>query len=191
MTHYEGILVSWDGHVNSAAMGAEIEEENIVVNVYIPSNTYLNLKEEGRFTYSLTGDRELFYTSALTGHHDDVCELGCSDLAKKDDFYFPTKASRTYFCEVLDQERITERDEFGTADIFQFKGKILRREGDGDHLGREDPVIDALVHASRYHLGDKEQKERIRKKVIEILRGEKGDVARKVREYVGGDIDEV
>ncbi|MGM0509678.1 MAG: DUF447 domain-containing protein [Thermoplasmatota archaeon] len=202
MTHYEGILVSWNDHVNSAAMGADIEGDRMLLNVYVPSNTYLNLKEEGRFTgkpvgspdtyraepskftYSLTNSRELFYKSTLTGHHDDVCELGCSDLAKKDDFYYPTSASVTYFCKVESEKKVKKKDGFGETDIFRFEARILEKEGDGVYIDRDDPVVDALVYASRYHLGDEEQRAKIRKKVQDILKGVEGDVADKVRDYV-------
>jgi len=186
MTHYEGILVSWNDHVNSAAMGAEIEGDQMHLNVYVPSNTYLNLNEAGRFTFSLTNSRELFYRSALIGHHNDVCELGCSDLAKEDEFYYPVSASITYFCEVEEEKKIKKKDEFGETVVFRFKAKIMKKEGGGEYIDRDDPVVDALVFASRYHLGDEEQRAKIRKKVQDILKGVDGDVADKVREHVKG-----
>ncbi len=187
MTHYEGILVSWNDHVNSAAMGAEIQGDEMLLNVYVPSNTYMNLKEERHFTYSLTDDRELFYKSTLTGHHDDICELGCSDLIEKDGFYYPVKASVTYFCQVEGENRVKKEDEFGATEIFQFKAKILDKKGSGENIDREDPVVDALVYASRYHIGDEEQKIEIREKVLQILEGVEGHVADMVSEYVKED----
>ncbi len=127
---------------------------NLLFFLYFPSDTARRLDEGIPFTFSLTNDPELFYRAALTGHDEpNMPELDLHDLEEKGERYlYPSKASKTYFCEVKRTEVIKETDQYGEAKIKLIEGKILEKKGEGEYIGRENPLVDAMVHASRIFL---------------------------------------
>ncbi len=186
MVHREGILVSWNHHVNAAAVGADIEKDEISFRIYKPADTAKNLEHNSRFTYSLTDTPELFYKAALTGADSSSGELDSEEIKEEDGFYYPVKATQTYFCKVTRITNDTVTDEYGTSDIRYIKAEILYHKGKGSYIQRKNPLVDAMVHASRYRIAnDEAMKERIRRKVTEILKDEKGELADKIRKKVG------
>ncbi len=186
MSYYEGILVTTDHRPNAAAIGAKIEGETIESRIYSPSDTAQRLDEGIRFTFSLTTDPELFYRASLTGHNDpDISELSTGDLKEEGrDFIYPSEATKTYFCEVKSTERIKERDKYGRANIKLIEGEILKERGVEKYIDREDPLVDAMVHASRMFVADEGQKEQIRKKVKFILQDNESDLKQKILDFV-------
>lgn len=186
MSYYEGILITTDNRPNAAAIGAEIEDDKIGSHVYLPSDTGRRLNEGVRFTYSLTKDPELFYKSALTGHDEpDVPELSTENLKKQGEgFFYPSEATKIYFCEVNRTRKITEKDEYGEAKIKLIEAKVLKERGNEEYIGRENPFVDAMVYASRMFVADEEQKERIEKRVNSILEETESDLKRKILEFV-------
>ncbi len=186
MAYYEGILVTKENRPNAAAIGAEIDADKIGSQVYFPSDTARRLDEGIPFTFSLTNDPELFYRAALTGHDEpNMPELDLHDLEEKGERYlYPSKASKTYFCEVKRTEVIKETDQYGEAKIKLIEGKILEKKGEGEYIGRENPLVDAMVHASRIFVADGKQKENIRKKVNSILAETESDLKQKILDSV-------
>ncbi|MEF8832946.1 MAG: DUF447 domain-containing protein, partial [Candidatus Thermoplasmatota archaeon] len=150
MSYYEGILITTDDRSNAAAIGAEIKGDKIGCQVYLPSDTGRRLDEGVRFTYSLTKDPELFYKAALTGHDEpDMSELTAKDLKNEgEDFFYPSEATKIYFCEVKRTKKITEKDEYGEAKIKLIEAEVLKEKGTKEYIGRENPFVDAMVYAS-------------------------------------------
>ncbi len=186
MSYYEGILVTTDHRPNAAAIGAEIEGDRIGSQVYLPSDTARRLDEEVRFTFSLTTDPGLFYKAALTGHNEpDKAELESQNLKDEgDDFIYPSKATKTYYCEVKRTKMITEKDDYGKANIKLIEAEILKEKGVGEYIGRENLLVDAMVYASRMFVADEEQKEKIRERVKSVLEDTESDLKEKILDFV-------
>ncbi len=170
MTYHEGIVVSWDDFLNAAAMGGDLEGKSITLRVYRPCDTAENLSVGSRFTFSLSCSHELFYKAALTGHNrTGYSELDKDELQKSEGYFFPKHATKTYFCEVIDQEETHEKDEYGEARIKRIRGEILEERGEEKGLSREDPLLNAMVHATRLPLADERQKRLLTKKIESLL----------------------
>jgi len=186
MSYYEGILVTTNHRHNAAAIGAEINDDIIVSQIYLPSDTSRRLDEGVRFTYSLTTNPELFYKAALTGHNDpDMSELSSTELKEEEGgFFYPVEASKSYFCKVKSTKMITETDEYGEAKIKLIAAQTLKERGAEDYIGRENPLVEAMVHASRMFVADKEQKKHIRNKVKSVLDGVESDLKQKILDFV-------
>ncbi len=185
MSYFEGILVTTNHRPNVAAIGAEIYEGRIGNQIYLPSDTGRRLEEGVRFTYSLTTDPELFYKAALTGHNEPkMPELISEELKEEKEFIYPSQATKTYFCEVKRTKMITQRDKYGKAKIKLVESGILEGKGAEDHIGREEPLVDAMVHASRMFVANKKQKERIRKKVKSVLEDTESDLKQKILDFI-------
>ncbi len=186
MVHREGILVSWNHHVNAAAVGADIEKDKMSFRIYKPADTAKNLEHNSRFTYSLTDSPELFYKASLTGADSSSCELDSEEIKEEDGFYYPVKATQTHFCKISKITPGVVTDEYGTSEILDLEAEILSHKGKENYIQREDPLVDAMVHASRYQILDAPaMKDRIRRKVTETLKDERGELADKIREKVG------
>ncbi len=192
MTYYEGILVANGSSINAAAIGAEIDEGSIGSQVYKPSDTARKLKDGSRFTFSLTDKPELFYKVALAGHdRPQRSELSKDDLVKDGGFFYPKDATRIYFCEVKRTRTIKEKDEYGDTEIKLVEGEVLEKRGDGDHIGREEPLVDAMVYATRMYVADEEQKKSIKEKVEDVLAENDSNLKKKILDFVEGKIDEI
>lgn len=192
MTYYEGVLVTDHDSLNAAAIGAEIDEARIGCQIYMPSDTARKLEDDVDFTFSLTTDPELFYKAALTGHNDpETSELEKDSLEREGPYLYPEQATRTYYCRVESNKEITEEDEYGEARIKLVEGKVLEIEGDLEHIGRENPLVDAMVHATRMFVADREQRKAIKERVENILKGHEYDLKRKILDFVEGKTDEV
>ncbi|MFO7991007.1 MAG: DUF447 family protein [Thermoplasmata archaeon] len=185
MEHLEGILVSRNEHINTSAAGADIEGSNLFFRIYSPSNTFSNLTKTDRFTFSLTDDRELFYRGALIGHDNEVQELRNEELKKDDGHPYPEGASKVFFCSIIFRQIKTVKDEYGCSDVLFVKTKVTKSIGEGEYIQREDPHVNALVHASRYHIASPEQKKQIRSRVRKILKNEEDNLSQKILDHVG------
>ncbi len=186
MSYYEGILVTTNHRPNAAAIGAEIEGDRIGSQIYLPSDTARRLDEDVRFTYSLTSDPRLFYKAALTGHDEpEKPELEPQNLkAEDDDFIYPSGATKTYFCEVKRTKIITEKDDYGKANIKLIEAEVIKKKGTDEYIGRENPLVDAMVYASRMFVADEEQKEWIREKVKSVLEDTDSKLKGKILDFV-------
>ncbi len=186
MSYYEGILVTTNQRPNAAAIGANIEGDRIENQVYLPSDTARRLDEDIWFTYSLTTDPGLFYKAALTGHNEpDKAELDSRNLkAEGEGFIYPADATKTYFCEVKRTKMITEKDDYGKANIKLIEAEILKERGVEKYIGRENPLVDAMVYASRMFVADEKQKERIRERVKSVLEDNESNLKGKILDFV-------
>ncbi len=193
MTHHEGILVSKDTVINAAAIGADIEDSMIEFLVYIPSDTARNLDTGARFTYSLTHDPYLFFEAALTGHDEPrTNEIGDREVIADEEFFYPEGAAKVYFCEVDEVVKKTIRDKYGSSEVKEVKGKILRTvEDKKNFIGRDDPLVDAMVHASRISVADEPQKRQLYKKIKSILEDDESRLKKKIIGFVEERLDEV
>ncbi|MEF8873127.1 MAG: DUF447 domain-containing protein [Candidatus Thermoplasmatota archaeon] len=172
MVYHEGILVSSNEVVNAAAIGADIETQKIRCRVYRPSDTARNLEPREKFTFSLTDDPSLFFKGALTGRDEpDNAELSEEELSRQDAFFYPDRATKVYFCRVesTSEKKITDR--YGETRLKRVEGKVLFEEqkNKGQHLDRKNPLLDAMVHASRLPVADERQRKDLQKKVRSVL----------------------
>ncbi|MBS3816988.1 MAG: DUF447 family protein [Candidatus Thermoplasmatota archaeon] len=186
MAYYEGILTSTNHLINSAAIGAEIKEDKIVCEIYRPSDTARNLDENKRFTFSLTADPTLFFKGSLTGHNDpDYEEIGEEELKKEEDFFYPVNSTKTYFCRVKDIDEKKVRDEYGGSELKKVTAPIIEEKGEkNNYIGRKNPLVDAMVHATRIYVADERQKKKIREKVREILKDNESELKKKILEFI-------
>ncbi|MFW6040740.1 MAG: DUF447 domain-containing protein [Thermoplasmatota archaeon] len=186
MKKIEGILTSWNHKINVSAAGGHIKDKNITLCIYRPSDTARNLEENDIFSFSLTNDEELFFKASLTGRNDpEYQELSSDELIEQNSFMYPKQASITFFCKIDDRTETVEEDEYGKAMILEIESTIQKRIGMGYYIGRENPLVDAMVHASRIHLADEKQNERIKNKVKEILKNESSHIASNILKHVG------
>lgn len=185
MEHLEGILVSVNEHINTSAAGADTEDSSMSFRIYSPSNTFSNLSKNDKFTFSLTDDPEQFYRGAVIGHNSDVQELPDDELKKDGEFRYPKEATKVFFCNIVDREIKTIKDGYGEADVLFVKARVKKTKGRGHHIQRENPYVDALVHASRYHMSSPEQKKQLRRKVRIILKNKEDNLSQKILDYVG------
>lgn len=193
MTYHEGILISKNTNVNAAAIGADIEPPVIESKVYRPSDTARNLEQGVQFTFSLTEDPSLFFRAALNGHDEpQTQEIDHSDLIVEDDFIYPKDVEAVYFCEVERVSINSVRDRYGSSELKEIEGQILKTIGKEEKgLGRGEPLIDALVHASRIYVADEKQKKQLRKKIETILKDERSLLKKKIIDFVEEHMDEV
>jgi len=187
MAWYEGILLTWNTHLNAAAVGALLEEDSIELKIYNPSDSAKNLKENNRFTFSLTDDPYLFYKAALTGHDTiNFMEFEEDEIETEGEFFYPKKAARVHLCEVLEFNEVEIQDELGHSIVTNVSGHIIEKIGHGDYIQREDPRVDAMVHASRIPLAEGEYKKRLKEKIYKILKNQNDDLADKILKYIEG-----
>ncbi len=185
MTYYEGLLLSEDDRINLAAIGAEIEDSKLGCQIYRPSDTARNLKKGFRFTYCLTDDPSLFFKGALTGHDDpDYSEIDEDRLKEEEGLSYPKKATRVYFCDVERTTEIKEEDEYGEARIKLVEAKILEKKMQGEYIGRENPLIEAMVPASRMYVAEGEQKSTLERKVKTSLPESDSDLKDRILDFV-------
>ncbi|MFO8109476.1 MAG: DUF447 family protein [Thermoplasmata archaeon] len=184
MVHREGILVSRDGWTNTAAMGADIDDDLIRFRIFRPSDTAENLKKNKQFTFSLTDDPIIFYKAALTGYNSPQPELREEELIHRDIFYYPKKATRVFFCEVSSTREVSTRDDYGTADILEVKAVVLDTQGDGPYIDRDDPLVDAMVHATRYAIATGERKKELEERIEGLLDDLESPIARRIKEWM-------
>lgn len=188
MVDHEGILVSWDPTINASAAGADRKGDHLHFLFYLPSDTGRVLTPGTHFTYSLCSGAELFYRAALTGTNaPDHQELEEDELAEKDGYIYPNAAEKVFFCEVASSYQRVERDVYGSAPVKVVEAKIKDEIGKGKGLTREDPLIEAMVHASRMHVADAEQKKELKEKIFDALDGKESPVASDIREFVEGN----
>ncbi len=184
-------MVSWNHHVNAAAIGVGIDmnRRELTFRVYHPSDTARNLGVCANFTFSLSDSPELFYKAALTGNNGPGSELSPDELVTEDGFYYPRDASRIFFCRLESTVSGFANDKYGRTPYGEHKAYILGTKGEGVYIGRENPYLDAMVHASRYHIvTDEGLRDEIRRKVIDILKDEKGGLADRIILHVEGDV---
>ncbi len=184
MTHHEGILVTWNEHINASAAGADIEGHTISLDIYRPSDAAENLTSNDRFTFSLTDDPRLFFQAALTGHNSGKSELDDRELHHEEEFWWPKNATSVHLCSVEKREETKMSDEYGETRLLAVKGTIEERRSQGPYIERENPLVDAMVHASRLHVAEGMQKEKLKEKIKELLKNEDGKVVRDIIDYV-------
>lgn len=187
MPRYEGILVTWNSHLNTSAAGALIENDIIKLDIYHPSDSARNLRSRPEFTFSLTDEPSLFYKAALTGtNKSKYQEISEENMEEHADFYYPKKASVIYCCRVSDQHEHKINDRFGKSVISKVQGEIVIKIGNGEFIQRENPLVDAMVYATRVPLVDGEQKEDLKEKIYKTLENQEDEVAKKILDYIEG-----
>ncbi|MFW5945691.1 MAG: DUF447 domain-containing protein [Candidatus Natronoplasma sp.] len=192
MSYYEGILVTDGDSPNAAAIGAEIEDERFGSRIYLPSDTGRKLEEEINFTFSLTDEPVLFFKAALTGHDEsDESELSTDGLVEEDGYLYPVEATKIYFCNVVRTKVVSEEDRYGEANIKLIEAEIVEEKGNNGYIGRENPLVDAMVYASRMLVADEGQKVELKKKIEDILDESESELKRKIFDFVEAKIDEV
>ncbi|MGM0404710.1 MAG: DUF447 domain-containing protein [Thermoplasmatota archaeon] len=187
MPRYEGILVTWNSHLNTSAAGAVIEKDTIKLNIYHPSDSIRNLQKHLEFTFSLTDDPSLFYKSALTGSN----ELGYQEVSKVNmenqaGFYYPRDATVIYCCKVENIDEYKTQDRYGKSVVSKVEGIVMEKIGDGKFIQRENPLVDAMVYATRVPLVDGEQKEMLKEKIYKTLENQECEIAKNVLDYIEG-----
>lgn len=188
MSYYEGILVSSNKVLNASAAGAEVKEDELHLTIYRPSDTARSLNIGSKFTFSLTKDLELFYLASLTGHDEpEINELSEYTILEDNGYYHPKKATKTYFCKVLDIEEKEGKDDYGSYAIKKIIAGIDFEEGEEKYLTRENPYLDSMVYASRIPVSNKEQRKKIKKKVNELLKNKNDDLSKRIKLYVKGE----
>ncbi len=187
MPIFEGILVTWNSHVNTSAVGADIEENQIEINIYHPSDTARNLRENHKFTFSLVNDPYMFYKASLEGIDEPgYNELGEDSMKCQDGFYYPIDASKVYFCEVSDRQNYEVEDELGTALVSKVLGSVVKKFGEGDYIQRENPLVDSMVYATRVPLAEGEYKKKLKEKIYKNLENQECELAEKLLDYIEG-----
>ncbi len=187
MKRYEGILVTWNSHVNSSAVGARIKEQLIELDIYHPSDSARNLQDHPKFTFSLVDDPDLFFKAALEGQDQPGYEeISPKSIMEKAGFYYPKKASLVYLCEVFELSDYEIEDELGGATISKIKGRIIEKFGEGGYIEREEPLVDAMVYATRVPLAKEEYKKKLKEKIYNILENKEGKTAEKILDYLEG-----
>ena len=188
MSYYEGILISSNKVINASAVGAEVKDDKLLLKIYHPSDTTRNLGLDSKFTFSFTDDLELFYKASLTGHDEpNEAELSEDSIFERNGYYYPKKATKTYFCKVIDVKVTEGKDEFGGYTIKRIRAKINYEEGEGKNLSRKNPYLDSMVYASRIPVSNNEQKTKIKKKVNDLLENKNDELAKRIIEYIEGE----
>ncbi len=187
MPRFEGILVTWNAHLNTSAAGAVIEKDTINLDIYHPSDSAMNLQGHPKFTFSLTDDPSLFYKAALTGSNKpDFQEIPEDNMERHAGFYYPKDASVIYCCKVVDHNEYKIQDQYGTSVISKIKGTVVKKIGAGEFIQRETPSVDAMVYATRIPLTHGEQKEMLKEKIYKTLENQEDEVAKKILDYIEG-----
>ncbi len=187
MPYREGILVSSNDWINTAAAGAEIEDEMIALRLYRPSDTARNLSHIDRFTFSLTDDPLLFFKASLTGHDTGEPELKDAELVREGPYAYPERATKVYFCRVRSRKESTLHDRYGSVDILNVNAKIESVLGEGPFIDRSDPRVDAMVYATRYPIATGSQREQIKEKIEGLLQEDDSTVGRMIMGWLGDE----
>lgn len=187
MPRYEGILVTWNSHVNTSAAGADIDKDKIELEIYSPSDTARNLHATPSFTFSLVNDPTLFYKASLTGSNEPgFSELPENAVEERSGYYYPKDASVVHLCEVKEYSKHEIQDEFGKSVVFEVKGEVTKKIGKGEFIQRENPLVEAMVHATRLSLLEGKRKEKLRGKIYKTLENQNDELSKKILEYVEG-----
>lgn len=185
MVYLEGVLVTWEPSINVSAAGAEREDDGLNFHMYMPSDTARALSPGTSFTFTLTRDHELFYRAALTGMDEpSYQELEDEELIREDGHIYPREHGTVFFCEAVSSVTRVERDDYGDAVVKLVRAEIKEKRGEGKSLNREDPLLEAMIHATRLHVADDEQSRKLERRIKGLLEGEEGTVAKKIMDYL-------
>ena len=180
-------MVTWNSHINAAAVGAILEDKELKMKIYNPSDSARNLKLNRKFTFSLTDDPYLFYKASLTGWNTiGFQELNDHEIKTEGDFHYPSKSTVVYLSKLEDTRETIVKDVLGRSRITEVKAQIIKKIGEGEHIQREDPFVDAMVYASRVHLADEEYQKKLKEKIYTILENQEGPIKGKILGYVEG-----
>ncbi|MFO7792397.1 MAG: DUF447 family protein [Candidatus Saliniplasma sp.] len=187
MRRYEGILVTWNSHMNTSAAGARLEEGFIELDIYHPSDSARNLRKNPRFTFSLVDDPSLFYKASLKGHDEPGYQELAEDLMEnKAGFYYPQTASIVHLCEVSDLQDYELEDELGKTTVSKVNARIIEKFGEGRYIQREDPLVDSMVYATRVPLAEGKYKEKLKEKIYKILENKEDKITEKILDLIEG-----
>lgn len=191
---YETIVTTSGPHLNAAAIGIRrIDDNKFQMKIFEMSNTYDNIQNgkapdnKCRFAINIIdpSQLELLCYAALRGWGSPIPEFPPEFFEMVNDTPLLKDAHACIICEPK-QSKIEEvKDTYGkstrmdlTAGIVDI---ILRDEGSFKPIARgpEEPLVDALIFATKFKIAKGVMKDKLRSRVEELLEqaGRPNDVA--------------
>jgi hypothetical protein len=203
---YESIVTTNGPHMNAAAIGVRRLDDKFHLRIFNMSNTFENIQRaesdggSGKFAINLidASQLELLCYAALRGWGSPIPEFAAEFFEKQNDVPVLKDAAASIICtpEKLEIEDI--KDQWGSASRMELWADILEvlvRDPEGVEpivRGPDEPLLDALVYATKFKVARGAMKDKCRNKVEELIEqaGRPGDVAHTLtmealKEYFG------
>ena len=203
---YEAIVTTNGPHINAAAIGVRRLDDRFHLKIFNMSNTFENIqrgeKDEGIVKFAInfidSSQLELLCYAALRGWGSPIPEFPAEFFEKQNDVPFLKDAAACVICTPAKTEIEEVKDKWGagtrmelTADIAE----VLVKDPEGVEpivRGPDEPLLDALVYATKFKVAKGAMKDKCRNKVEELITqaGRPEDVAHTLtmealKEYFG------
>jgi hypothetical protein len=203
---YETIVTTNGSHINAAAIGIRRVGEKLNMKIYELSNTFENFQkakergEDTRFAINIidTSQLDLLCWAALKGWGSPIPEFPKDDFDTVSEAPIMKDAHVSIICQPEEQEIETFKDSYGKSTRLKLTAKVIEiivnDEDDFTPISRspEEPLIEALVYATKFKIAKGAMKDKCRGRVEELLEqaGRPNDVAHTLtmealKEYFG------
>lgn len=167
---YETIVTTMNSLPNAAAIGIMLVDDTIQMKVFAGTNTYSNVKRNGRFAINFVNEDQLdlLTKAALTGHNSKEREFPDECYLYDEGIPHLAQIKNYLLCEIEQSSEKQIEDKIGRCNVLKIRAKILKcvvGEDISPIIMKENPLVEALIHATRYGISKGKVKLDYRKKV--------------------------
>ncbi len=167
---YETIVTTTNSLPNAAAIGISLIDDMIQMKVFAGTNTYSNVKRNRRFAVNFVSkdQLDLLIKAALTGHGSKEREFPNEHYLYDEGIPHLIQVKNYLLCEVEQSTEKQMKDKIGRCDVLEIKARILKciaGEDVSPIIMKENPLVEALIHATRYSISKGKVKADYKKKV--------------------------
>jgi hypothetical protein len=180
---YETIVTTTGPHINAAAIGVRRIEDRLKMKIFEMSNTFDNLngnnKSENpcRFAINImdSSQIELLCYAALKGWGSPIPEFPQDYYEKVENAPVFREANAWIICEPVDSKLEEIKDSYGKSTRMNLTAGIVKIILNNDSgfkpitRGPDEPLIDAIVYATKFKIAKGAMKDKCRTRVEEIL----------------------
>ena len=203
---YETIITTNGPHINAAAVGIQWTDSGLHMKIFELSNTYDNLqngqagKGPRKFCINIidSSQIDMLCYAALRGWGSPIPEFPAEYFEMVNDTPVLKDARACIICEPAKSQIEEVKDSFGKSSRMDMIASIIdvvqMEKGDFKPIvrGPAEPLVDALVYATKFKIAKGSMKDKCRSKVEELLEqaGRPEDVAHTLtmealKEYFG------
>jgi hypothetical protein len=180
---YEAIVTTNGPHVNAAAMGIRRVDDDFNLKIFELSNTFDNIAnyendpEGSRFAINLIdgSQMDLLCYSALRGWGSPIPEFPEEYYESSQNIPILKDAHVCILCEPIGSNLEEIKDEYGRTSRMDLTARVIEiivnDTDDFEPISRNpgDPLLDALVFATKFKISKGSMKDKCRNRVEELI----------------------
>jgi hypothetical protein len=180
---YETIVTTFGPHINAAAIGVRRIDDKFKMKIFEMSNTFDNLNGKGkieepcRFAINIMDNSqiELLCYAALKGWGSPIPEFPQDYYEKVENAPVFREANAWIICEPFESKLEEIKDSYGKSTRMNLTAgivKIILNNNSGFKpitRGPDEPLIDAIVYATKFKIAKGAMKDKCRSRVEKIL----------------------